>query len=166
MELTILLLLLLLLTLLFCLFLWKALAHTLVSAVELKRILVCDLFGLPLCLSFNLSVSALSVFSLCSSCLSYLSVHTHKHDNTNTKGFQRCLRHCVVVVVWCCGCVSVLWFVLVCCGGVSWLCESNDGELCPRRAKSGKTLVGALGITDVQIVHAYLGFGAKTNRTL
>ena len=37
----------------------------------------CDLFGLPLCLSFNLSFSPLSVFSLCSSSLSYLSVHTY-----------------------------------------------------------------------------------------
>ena len=79
-------LLLLLFALLFCLFLCKALAHTLVSAVELKRTLLCDLFGVPLCLSFNISFSALSVFSLCFSSL--VSLSTHIHQMTYTSQYQ------------------------------------------------------------------------------
>ena len=67
-----LLLLLLLLALLFCLFLFKAIARTLVSAVELKRVIVC-----------------VSVFSLALSvCLSLVPLSPHTHKMTFAQQYQ------------------------------------------------------------------------------
>ena len=83
---------------------------------------VCNLFGPPLCLSFNLSFSALSVFSLALSvCLSRISLSTHTYNDKNASIPMNKGISTTFASLRCGGCV-VLWlygFVVVCVGCVS-----------------------------------------------